>query len=46
MFVAGLGVVRLTYPDRVAVDRGFEGGLDRELGGQGALLVRSEDGLD
>ena len=38
--------VRRYYPDRVAVDRGFEGGLDRELGGPGALLVRTEDGLD
>ncbi|KAL9601813.1 MAG: hypothetical protein Q9219_002303 [cf. Caloplaca sp. 3 TL-2023] len=33
------GVVRLYYPDRPAVERTFEGGLDRELGGKGALLV-------
>ena len=46
VFLAGIGVVRLTYPDRVAVDRGYEGGLDRELGGEGAVPVRSEDGID
>lgn len=38
--VLGLcGVVSLSYPDRPAVERTFEGGLDRELGGQGAVLV-------
>ncbi|KAL9636145.1 MAG: hypothetical protein Q9164_003001 [Protoblastenia rupestris] len=46
VFLGFLGIVRLTYPDRPAVDRGYEGGLDRELGGKGALLVRSEDGID
>lgn len=33
------GVVWFTYPDKPAVDRGFPGGLDRELGSTGALLV-------
>lgn len=33
--------VSLYYPDRPAVDRGFEGGLDRELGGAGAVIVSS-----
>lgn len=38
--VLGLcGLVSLSYPDRPAVERTFEGGLDRELGGQGAVLV-------
>ncbi|KAL8903596.1 MAG: hypothetical protein Q9207_003821 [Kuettlingeria erythrocarpa] len=39
--VLGLcGVVSLYYPDRPAVERTFEGGLDRELGGEGALLAQ------
>ena len=38
-FCTFFGTVYLFYPDRVAVDRGFEGGLDRELGGKGALPV-------
>lgn len=46
VFVGFLGVVRMNYPDRVAVDRGYEGGLDRELGGEGAVLARVEDGID
>ncbi|KAI4105979.1 MAG: hypothetical protein L6R37_002440 [Teloschistes peruensis] len=38
--VLGLcGVVRVYYPDRPSVRRAYEGGLDRELGGPGALLV-------
>ncbi|KAL8634647.1 MAG: hypothetical protein Q9228_007764 [Teloschistes exilis] len=42
--VLGLcGVVRVYYPDRPSVSRGFEGGLDRELGGPGALLAPSEE---
>lgn len=32
-------VVYLNYPDRITVDRGFEGGLDRELGGRGTMIV-------
>ena len=46
VFVGLMGVVKMTYPDRPAVDRGYEGGLDRELGGKGALLARVEDGID
>ena len=30
-------VVKLTYPDRVSYPREFEGGLERELGGAGAV---------
>ncbi|KAL9013483.1 MAG: hypothetical protein Q9173_001823 [Seirophora scorigena] len=44
--VLGLcGLVGLYYPDRPAVERTFEGGLDRELGGPGALhqVMRNED---
>jgi NADH dehydrogenase (ubiquinone) 1 beta subcomplex subunit 8 len=31
--------VYLTYPDRPAVPKEYEGGLDRELGGMGAVRV-------
>ena len=31
--------VRATYPDMVAYPREFEGGLEKELGGRGALRV-------
>ncbi|KAL2176540.1 uncharacterized protein P884DRAFT_225430, partial [Thermothelomyces heterothallicus CBS 202.75] len=31
--------VKLTYPDRVSYPREFEGGLERELGGPGAVRV-------
>ena len=38
--VLGLcGVVSVYYPDRPSAPRTFDGGLDRELGGKGALLV-------
>lgn len=30
---------KLTYPDRPAYPREFEGGLERELGGPGAVRV-------
>ena len=33
------GVVYLNYPDQVAFPREFEGGLERELGGPGAIRV-------
>ena len=46
VFAGVLGVVRLNYPDRITVDRGYEGGLDKELGGEGAVWVRSQDGID
>ena len=45
-FMSVCGIAWIYYPDKPAVDRGFEGGLDRELGGQGAVLARSEDGVD
>ena len=38
-FLGLLAVVRVNYPDRPAVKRGFEGGLDRELGGEGTVIV-------
>lgn len=34
-----VGVVSLCYPDKPSVHRGFEGGLDRELGGKLAVIV-------
>ncbi|KAI4173760.1 MAG: hypothetical protein LQ343_002763 [Gyalolechia ehrenbergii] len=38
--VLGLcGVVSVYYPDRPSAPRTFEGGLDRELGGRGAVLA-------
>lgn len=46
VFLTMCGAVRMTYLDKPAVDRGLEGGLDRELGGEGALHARSEDGID
>ncbi|KAG8533710.1 uncharacterized protein KY384_001451 [Bacidia gigantensis] len=45
-FVGACMVVKRFYPDKVAVDRGYEGGLDRELGGPGAVWARTEDGVD
>ena len=38
-FMGLLGVVYVTYPDKPSVERGLPGGLDRELGGEGCLLV-------
>ncbi len=41
--VLGLcGVVSMYYPDRPSVPRTFPGGLDKELGGEGAVWVRAE----
>jgi hypothetical protein len=34
-----MGVVRQFYPDKPGVPRTFPGGLDRELGGPGAVPV-------
>ena len=34
-----MGVVRQYYPDKPAIPRTFPGGLDRELGGPGAVPV-------
>ena len=40
--VTGLcGVVSMLYEDKPSAPRTFPGGLDRELGGSGALLVSS-----
>lgn len=38
-FMGVVGVVRMYYPDKPSVHKGYEGGLDRELGGGGAVLV-------
>ncbi len=38
-FMGVVGVVRMNYPDKPSVERGFEGGLDRELGGKGTIHV-------
>ena len=45
-FLGLLAVVRANYPDMPAVKRGYEGGLDRELGGDGTIVVsqHSSDG--
>lgn len=39
VFLSVCYAVKLTYPDRVAYPREFEGGLERELGGKGAVRV-------
>ncbi|KAL8735321.1 MAG: hypothetical protein Q9166_000866 [cf. Caloplaca sp. 2 TL-2023] len=42
--VLGLcGVVSVYYPDRPSVPRTFPGGLDKELGGKGAVLAPSDE---
>jgi len=38
-FLSVLYAVKLSYPDMPAVPREFEGGLEKELGGAGALRV-------
>ncbi|UKZ53970.1 hypothetical protein TrVGV298_007774 [Trichoderma virens] len=40
VFLGVSGVVYLNYPDRVAYPREFENGLERELGGPGAVRAR------
>jgi NADH dehydrogenase (ubiquinone) 1 beta subcomplex subunit 8 len=45
-FLGVTGVVYMTYPDRVAYPRSFEGGLERELGGPGAVRARMEGDED
>jgi len=40
VFVGIVGVVKVTYPDKPSYPREFEGGLERELGGPGAMRVR------
>lgn len=39
VFLSVLYAVKLTYPDRPSYPREFEGGLEKELGGAGALRV-------
>ncbi len=39
VFLGVVGLVKATYPDRPAYPREFEGGLERELGGAGAVRV-------
>ncbi|KAF1812138.1 hypothetical protein P152DRAFT_507521 [Eremomyces bilateralis CBS 781.70] len=42
-FIGGVaGLCSLTYPDQPAVERRFPGGLDRELGGPGAVPALAE----
>ncbi len=43
-FMSLVGVVGIYYPDKPSVHRGFEGGLDRELGGESAMLVSGRFG--
>ena len=38
-FLSVVAVVRVNYPDMPSVKRGYEGGLDRELGGEGTVIV-------
>ncbi|KAH7312634.1 NADH:ubiquinone oxidoreductase 20.1kD subunit [Stachybotrys elegans] len=40
VFMGITGVVYLTYPDQPTYPREFEGGLERELGGPGAMRAR------
>lgn len=39
VFCSVLYVVKLSYPDRRSYPREFEGGLEKELGGAGAIRV-------
>jgi NADH dehydrogenase (ubiquinone) 1 beta subcomplex subunit 8 len=39
VFMTVVGAVYITYPDRKAYPREFEDGLERELGGSGAVRV-------
>jgi NADH dehydrogenase (ubiquinone) 1 beta subcomplex subunit 8 len=41
VFLSVSGLVYLNYPDQIAYPREFEGGLERELGGPGAMRVSS-----
>ncbi|KAJ9139147.1 hypothetical protein NKR23_g8108 [Pleurostoma richardsiae] len=36
-----LAVIKLTYPDKPSYPREFEGGLEKELGGSGAVRARA-----
>ncbi|KAK5659191.1 hypothetical protein OQA88_1281 [Cercophora sp. LCS_1] len=39
-------MVKLSYPDRASYPREFEGGLEKELGGKGAIRARMEGDPD
>jgi NADH dehydrogenase (ubiquinone) 1 beta subcomplex subunit 8 len=41
VFLSVMYAVKLTYPDKPSYPREFEGGLEKELGGAGALRVSS-----
>lgn len=41
VFLGVTGIVYLNYPDMPSYPREFEGGLERELGGPGAVRVSS-----
>lgn len=41
-FLGVTGLVYLNYPDKPAYPREFEGGLEKELGGPGAVRVRAQ----
>jgi hypothetical protein len=43
VFLGVSSVVYFNYPDKVAYPREFEAGLERELGGPGAVRVRTDD---
>ncbi|KAL2268265.1 hypothetical protein VTJ83DRAFT_3111 [Remersonia thermophila] len=45
-FLSVCYAVKLTYPDRATYPREFEGGLERELGGPGAVRARMEGDED
>lgn len=42
-FFGVLGVVYMNYPNRPSYPREFEGGLEKELGGPGAIRVSSKE---
>ncbi|KAG5976922.1 hypothetical protein E4U55_007156 [Claviceps digitariae] len=46
VFLGVIGLVYLTYPDQPTYPREFEGGLERELGGPGAVRARMEGDED
>ena len=44
-FLGVCGIVYLNYPDRPSYPREFEGGLEKELGGPGAVRVRPKTSM-
>ncbi|CAK7238641.1 MAG: hypothetical protein STHCBS139747_000059 [Sporothrix thermara] len=45
-FLSVCYIVKLTYPDRVTVPREFEDGLEKELGGPGAVRAWTAEDLE